>query len=184
MGMLIFQTLENHAGKSMRLWRVGDRGRDTILVPGDDEKGWATFLNGLVEDDDIYPCHAQQHLIPHTRRLSPEPKHTSGGREGGGKREGEESSIPLVKEGMRVGEDHNIFPKPLQKTGGILGQECSRPLRPSQGYGRPKKQPVQRVNMTNDTQSRAHSYHVEEPEEKGVARLHLSFIVVLQVEPH
>ncbi|KAK9167590.1 hypothetical protein Scep_002781 [Stephania cephalantha] len=47
-GMLIFQTLENHAGKMMRIWRTGERGWDTILVPGNANRGWATFLNGLV----------------------------------------------------------------------------------------------------------------------------------------
>ncbi|KAK9107138.1 hypothetical protein Syun_023149 [Stephania yunnanensis] len=51
-GMLIFQTLENHAGKLMPIWRVGERGWDTILVPGDEDKGWATFFNGLVNEDE------------------------------------------------------------------------------------------------------------------------------------
>ncbi|KAK9096746.1 hypothetical protein Sjap_022243 [Stephania japonica] len=52
MGMLIFQTLENHAGKLLCIWMVGNRGWDTILVPKDDGQGWSTFLNRLVNEEE------------------------------------------------------------------------------------------------------------------------------------
>ncbi|KAK9149053.1 hypothetical protein Scep_007810 [Stephania cephalantha] len=54
-GNLIFQTLENHLGKLLRIWRVGSRGWDTILITYDNGRGWGMFLNGLVEDEDSHP---------------------------------------------------------------------------------------------------------------------------------
>ncbi|KAK9104732.1 hypothetical protein Scep_021576 [Stephania cephalantha] len=38
-GILILKTLESHAGKLMRIWRVCEMGWDIILVPGGDSKG-------------------------------------------------------------------------------------------------------------------------------------------------
>ncbi|KAK9155581.1 hypothetical protein Sjap_003061 [Stephania japonica] len=62
-GMLIFQTMENHMGTVLRLWRTGPCGWDTILVPHTTGKGWGAFLNALYdeEDDDVLQVNPSLH---------------------------------------------------------------------------------------------------------------------------
>ncbi|KAK9108661.1 hypothetical protein Syun_024672 [Stephania yunnanensis] len=57
-------------GKLMRIWRVGERGWDTILVLGDDDKGWAMFLNGLVDEEESVTDHFAK---GRAGRIDPEP---------------------------------------------------------------------------------------------------------------
>ncbi|KAK9145582.1 hypothetical protein Sjap_005485 [Stephania japonica] len=74
-GVVIFQTLENHLGKMLRVWRTGEKGCNTILVPDDSGHGWAKFLNGLMIDDDDQLRSAQLQFspsdrVPHEGRIS------------------------------------------------------------------------------------------------------------------
>ncbi|KAK9087210.1 hypothetical protein Syun_029604 [Stephania yunnanensis] len=81
-GMFIFQRLQNHLGKVMRLWRAGRNGSDTIPVPGGDDKGWRLFLNGLILEDDTdgeihrqASTHTSKHIRPSRVRPPSPPKH-------------------------------------------------------------------------------------------------------------
>ncbi|KAK9089076.1 hypothetical protein Scep_028158 [Stephania cephalantha] len=66
-------------GKIIRMWRVGERGWDTIVVPGDGDRWWVTFLNGMMEDDDMtnrhsYSSHEKEHHR-HTQVREPSLNH-------------------------------------------------------------------------------------------------------------
>ncbi|KAK9088845.1 hypothetical protein Scep_027927 [Stephania cephalantha] len=46
-GPLYIQTMENHLGAVMRIWRVGRTGRNTILIPSEGMNGWTALLQAL-----------------------------------------------------------------------------------------------------------------------------------------
>ncbi|KAK9141655.1 hypothetical protein Syun_011055 [Stephania yunnanensis] len=46
-GSLYIQTMKNHLGAVMRIWRVGRTGRNTILIPSEGMKGWKALLQAL-----------------------------------------------------------------------------------------------------------------------------------------
>lgn len=66
-GNLYIQTLENHIGKVLRLWRATQNGWNAILIPYDNGKGWESLDKAIYnggqpvkqQDDDQRPPHRE-----------------------------------------------------------------------------------------------------------------------------
>ncbi|KAK9082505.1 hypothetical protein Syun_031287 [Stephania yunnanensis] len=140
-GMLIFQTLENHLGKVMRIWRVADRGWDTILLPGDTGKGWTTFLNGLVSEDEVAPI--QVHLPYNCASES----HNRGE----ARREGEHSGYATRK--IRDGRERQGSPLREERRGGDDRRFQSRPLA-KRNFEDEREAPIRQLRQQRRTEDK------------------------------
>ncbi|KAK9158853.1 hypothetical protein Scep_005427 [Stephania cephalantha] len=110
--MLIFQTMENHMGTVLRLWRVGNNGWEAILVPSEDGKGWGAFLNDLHKEEEIrlppppppppipLPISIGQAIMHAPSSMINEPRMME-------MHQGEESSIETVRISISQGVDLN-----------------------------------------------------------------------------